>query len=210
MNDELDAFLDDDFFEAYCMTCKQKTPMENPQAIWTRRGAPGTRGTCSICGTTVFRMGKTPAHDKLKRPEPVQVTESQAGKRSRKVPQAVTYINYSVTDAEFAEILAEDLNRAGIQTWLPGPEADNVQWATGVHPALVECKSMIVILTPLAIKATNVREGIEFFIKARKPIVVVQLEPAEVPDVLRRKPRFDFFGDDYKQQFRQLVQALTG
>ena len=61
MAEDLDELYadDDEEIEAYCMTCKQKTPMENPEAIWTRRGAPGTRGTCSICGTTVFRMGKT-------------------------------------------------------------------------------------------------------------------------------------------------------
>ena len=205
MNDE---YLEDNLNEAYCMTCKQMTPMENPQAIWTRRGSPGTRGTCAICGTTVFRMGKTPAHARLKRPEPVQVSDAPAGK-GRKSPQAVTYINYSVPDAEFAEILAEDLNRIGVQCWLPDSEEEAVQWATGVHPALVECKSMVVILTPLAIKATHVREAIDFFVKNRKPIVIAQLEPTDIPDDLRRKPRFDFSGDDYKQQFRQLVHALT-
>jgi hypothetical protein len=200
---------DEQEIEAYCMTCKQKTPMENPEAIWTRRGAPGTRGTCSVCGTVVFRMGRTPAHDKLKRPEPIQVADTPRGKAARKVPTAVTYLNYSVTDEEFAEILAEDLRRIGIQTWAAGPEVEDVHWATGVHPALVECKNMIVVLSPLAIKATNVQEALKFFAKQRKPIVVAQLLPTELPDELRRKPRFDFSGDDYKQQFRALVSALT-
>ncbi len=201
---------DDDIIEAYCMTCREKTPIDNPQAIWTRRGAPGVRGTCSVCGTTVFRMGKIPAHDQMTRPEPVQIAESAAGRGKRKVPpQAVTYINYAVNDAEFAEILAEDLNRIGIHTWLAGTEVENVQWATGVHPALTECRNMVVILTPLSVKATNVNEALQFFIENNKPVVVAQLEAVEVPDTLRRKPRFDFSGDDYKQQFRQLAEALT-
>jgi hypothetical protein len=183
--------------------------MENPEAIWTRRGAPGTRGTCSVCGTVVFRMGRTPAHERLKRPEPIQVVDTARGKVTRKVPMAVTYLNYSVADSEFAEILAEDLKRIGIQTWVAGTDVEDVHWATGVHPALVECKNMIVVLTPLAIKATNVQEALQFFVAHRKPIVVVLLQPTDLPDELRRKPRFNFGGDDYKQRFRELVQALT-
>jgi hypothetical protein len=200
---------DDESPEAYCMTCRDKTPIENAQAIWTRRGAPGVRGTCSICGTTVFRMGKTEAHARIKRPDPVKVAEGAPGRGKARAAQAVTYINYGVNDAEFAEILADDLNRIGIHTWLAGTEVENVEWATGVHPALVECKNMVVILTPLAIKATNVAESLQFFLDRNKPIVVALLQDTEIPDELRRKPRFDFTGDDYKAQFRQLSQALS-
>ncbi|MBN1564651.1 MAG: toll/interleukin-1 receptor domain-containing protein [Anaerolineae bacterium] len=206
LNDQFEDEEEIEFeeIEAYCMTCREKTPIENPQAIWTRKGAPGTRGICSVCGTTVFRMGRTDAHAKLKRPDPVQIAEANS-----KVQADATYINYSVTDAEFAEILSEDLNRIGIPTWLSGMEVEDVQWATGVHPSLVECKNMVVVLSPLAIKATNVQEALDFFVKNRKPIVVAQLQETELPDSLRRKARFDFSGDDYKRQFRDLVRALT-
>jgi hypothetical protein len=216
MNDDFDELYDDTFddedesiVEAYCMSCRQTTPMDDPEPIWTRLGTPGTRGTCSVCGTVVFRMGKTPAHDALRRPERVQVADTPHGKGHRKAPAAVTYINYSVSDSEFAEILAEDLNRIGIQTWLASNAVDDVRWATGVHPALVECRNMVVVLTPLAIKATNVSEAMRFFVEHRKPIVVAELQPTDIPDELRRKPRFDFSGDNYKQQLRELVQALT-
>lgn len=212
MTDHFDPFDDHadegDLLEAYCVSCKQKTPIENPQAIWTRRGAPGTRGTCADCGTTVIRMGRTAAHARLKRPEAAQLADLLPGKAGRKA-LPVTYVNYSVADAEFAEILAEDLRRAGVHTWLPGPEDEGVQWATGVHPALVECATMLVIATPLALKATNVRDALDYFVKTRKPVVVAMLEPADLPDSLRRKPRFDFSGDDYKRQLRALIAALS-
>lgn len=199
---------EDDIIEAYCMTCREKTEMENPQAIWTRRGTPGTRGVCSICGTTVFLMGRTDAHDRMKRPDPVQVSDSPG--RGSRLAVDVTYINYSVADEEFAEILADDLSRIGIKTWLAGSDVDDVQWATGVHPALVECASMVIVLTPLAIKATNVIEALQFFVDHRKPVFVAQLQETDLPDELRRKPRFDFSGDDYKRTFRELVSALSG
>lgn len=205
-----DEGVDREPVEAYCMTCRQKTPMNDPAPIWTRRGAPGTRGTCAICGTTVFVMGRTAAHDRLRQPAPVHVADAPPGKNRSRLPAATTYLNYSVPDAEFAEILAEDLKRAGIQTWLAGTEVDDVRWATGVHPALVECANMIVVLTPLAIRATHVADALQYFLGARKPVFVVQLGPGHVPDELRRKPRFDFSGDDYKQRLRELIQALSG
>ncbi|MFN2146211.1 MAG: type I DNA topoisomerase, partial [Anaerolineales bacterium] len=49
--------------------CKEKREMQDPQAEYTASGAPGTRGTCPECGTTMFRMGKTPAHEGLVAPE---------------------------------------------------------------------------------------------------------------------------------------------
>lgn len=55
--------------EAYCVKCKAKREIDNPQAEFTVSGAPGTRGTCSICGTTVFRMGRTPNHEGLTPPK---------------------------------------------------------------------------------------------------------------------------------------------
>jgi hypothetical protein len=209
MNDHPDDLYDDEeLIEAYCMTCRQKTSMEGAEPIWTRRGAPGTRGTCSICGTTVFRMGRTPAHDQLKRPEPVKVSDSSRGRAGRPAPP-VTYINFSTIDADFAAKLADDLNRIGIQTWLAGTDVNNVQWATGVHPALVECKRMIVVLTPFSAKAINVIEAWNFFLETHKPVYVAQLEPVEMPDELRSKPRFDFAREEYKRAFRELLQALS-
>jgi len=43
--------------------------MSNPKAEFTSAGTPGTRGTCPVCGTTMFRMGRTDAHDGLTPPE---------------------------------------------------------------------------------------------------------------------------------------------
>ena len=55
--------------EAYCVKCKEKREMNSPQAVFTKTGTPGTSGTCSVCGTKMFRMGKTEAHQGLTPPE---------------------------------------------------------------------------------------------------------------------------------------------
>lgn len=55
--------------QAYCVKCKEKRPIENPQAEYTKAGTPGTRGVCPVCGTTLFRMGATPDHEHLPKPQ---------------------------------------------------------------------------------------------------------------------------------------------
>jgi len=55
--------------EGYCFKCKAKRPIENPKAEWAASGAPGTRGTCPVCGGTIYKMGRTPEHDALPKPE---------------------------------------------------------------------------------------------------------------------------------------------
>src|SRR5512140_1418108 len=57
--------------EAYCMKCKTKREIVDPQASFNAAGAPVTRGTCGVCGTTLYRIGKTPAHEGMVKPEKV-------------------------------------------------------------------------------------------------------------------------------------------
>jgi len=56
--------------EAYCVRCREKREMENPEPVFTAAGRPATRGTCPVCGTTLFRMGATPAHEGMDPPPP--------------------------------------------------------------------------------------------------------------------------------------------
>ena len=46
--------------EAYCMKCKKKQEMKDPQATTMKNGKPATTGTCTVCGTKLFKIGKTP------------------------------------------------------------------------------------------------------------------------------------------------------
>jgi DNA topoisomerase-1 len=56
--------------EAYCVKCKTKREVKDGQAVFTAAGSPATKGVCPVCGTSLFRMGLTPAHDGLPRPVP--------------------------------------------------------------------------------------------------------------------------------------------
>ncbi|MCS6909168.1 MAG: type I DNA topoisomerase [Anaerolineales bacterium] len=57
--------------EAYCVKCKTKRELTEPQAVFTAGGAPATKGKCPVCGTALFRMGLTEAHAGLPKPEKV-------------------------------------------------------------------------------------------------------------------------------------------
>ena len=69
--------------EAYCMKCKTKREIMEPQATFNATRAPVTKGKCGVCGTTLYRIGKTPAHEGLPVPEKVN-------KRSRKLVACYT------------------------------------------------------------------------------------------------------------------------
>jgi len=58
--------------EAYCVKCKTKREIIDPKPEYTTNGTPGTRGTCPVCGTTLFRMGNTDAHQGIPKPEVVK------------------------------------------------------------------------------------------------------------------------------------------
>ena len=67
--------------EAYCMKCKSKREMNEPQATFNAKGSPVTIGACPVCGTKLYRMGKTDAHAELTPPEkPARVEKPRHGK----------------------------------------------------------------------------------------------------------------------------------
>ena len=76
-------------YEAYCVKCKTKRPIQNPTATFTSAGTPGTRGTCPVCGTNLFRMGATPAHEGL--PKPVVQPRARRTAKSKKGKGAPQY-----------------------------------------------------------------------------------------------------------------------
>ncbi len=44
--------------QAYCLKCRTKREMRNPQPTTLKNGRPATQGTCPVCGTKMYRIGK--------------------------------------------------------------------------------------------------------------------------------------------------------
>ena len=45
--------------QAYCVKCRSKKEMKDAKAITMKNGKPATQGTCPVCGTKMFRIGKS-------------------------------------------------------------------------------------------------------------------------------------------------------
>jgi len=76
--------------QAYCVKCKEKRDITNPEPVFTKTGTPATSGQCAVCGTKLFRMGETDAHAGIPKPEVVAKPKSRkksakkGGKRKKK------------------------------------------------------------------------------------------------------------------------------
>ncbi len=66
--------------EAYCMKCKTKREIKDPVPGFNAKGSAVTTGICPVCGTKLFRMGRTDAHAGLTPPARPQKVESRDGK----------------------------------------------------------------------------------------------------------------------------------
>lgn len=74
--------------EGYCFKCKAKRIIENPVAEWAANGSPGTRGTCPVCGGTIYKQGYTPDHDSLPKPEITAAPKRRTAKTAAKKPKS--------------------------------------------------------------------------------------------------------------------------
>ena len=45
---------------AYCVRCRTKREIKNPEEVTLKNARPAMKGTCPECGTNVFRIGKNP------------------------------------------------------------------------------------------------------------------------------------------------------
>jgi DNA topoisomerase-1 len=62
------------------MKCKSKREVFEPLATFNKSGAPVTRGICQVCGTALFRTGRTEAHSGLVAPKVERSEPARAGK----------------------------------------------------------------------------------------------------------------------------------
>lgn len=78
--------------QAYCVKCKTQRDMLNPAAVYTASGTPGTKGTCAVCGTTLFRMGRTDAHADVPKPEVAPRASSKTAAKSKTKAKKTSHV----------------------------------------------------------------------------------------------------------------------
>jgi hypothetical protein len=45
--------------QAYCVKCHTKREMKNAKSVTMKNGKPATKGVCPVCGTKMYRIGKS-------------------------------------------------------------------------------------------------------------------------------------------------------
>jgi len=45
--------------EGYCLKCRAKKEIKNPEPTTLANGRPATKGECPDCGTKIVKMGKS-------------------------------------------------------------------------------------------------------------------------------------------------------
>jgi len=45
--------------QAYCVKCRAKREIKNPQEVIMKNGKHAVTGICPVCGTKLFRIGAT-------------------------------------------------------------------------------------------------------------------------------------------------------
>jgi DNA topoisomerase I len=66
--------------EAYCMKCKARREIKEAAASFNAKSSPVTVGVCPVCGTKLYRMGRTPQHDGLTPPPKPEKLQKRNGR----------------------------------------------------------------------------------------------------------------------------------
>jgi len=45
--------------QGYCVKCRTKREMKNAKSVTMKNGRPATQGMCPVCGTKMYRIGKS-------------------------------------------------------------------------------------------------------------------------------------------------------
>ena len=49
--------------DGYCVKCRAKREMKDPEAVTMKNGKPAMKGVCPVCGTGMYKIGKADGGD---------------------------------------------------------------------------------------------------------------------------------------------------
>ena len=122
---------------------------------------------------------------------------------------SATFISYSHGDSTFAFRLAEDLRAAGVNVWIDNKDiSSGKHWDLTIEKALVDCTSMLAILSPASVTSNNVLDEVSFALDHNKTVIPIIYKGCDVPYRLRRLQYLDFT-QNYRSGFDELLEALA-
>lgn len=120
------------------------------------------------------------------------------------------FLSYSRTDETFALKLAQDLRAEGVAIWIDQLDIrPSENWDRAIEHAVMNCRGLLVILSPRSVASDNVADEISYAIDSGKRVLPVKIEACTLPLRLTRKQVIDATGN-YDRALKQCLAALTG
>ncbi len=127
----------------------------------------------------------------------------------RSAAQAGVFISYAHPDELFAVGLADDLRFFGVPVWIDVMDMpDGSDWYEAIDAAIQRCGLMLVVGSPAATRADNVRSELRRFAEAGKISLPVLAQPADLSALNLWYPPVDF-SEDYSSGLQDLIQLLA-
>ena len=133
-------------------------------------------------------------------PNPTDIT--------RPIPVQNIFISHSSKEDAFVSDLAQKLQKFRIETWVDHISIETGQdWETEIKDALSNADSMILVLSPDALKSRPVKAEWQFFLNLDKPLYAIKFPDVEVPFMLSTL-QFVEFEDDINAVILNLLRNV--
>lgn len=135
--------------------------------------------------------------------------QSVEARHIRQAARAGVFISYAHPDEVFAVGLADDLRFFGMPVWVDLMDMpDGSDWYEAIDSAIRRCGLMLIVGSPAAARADNVRSELRRFAEAGKIILPVQAQPADLSALNLWYPPLDF-SEDYSSGLQELIYLLS-
>lgn len=130
------------------------------------------------------------------------------------------FISHALSDNKLAKRVADTLREAGFQVWDDTQILPGENWAESLSKALDESEAMVVLLTPISVRSSNIAHEVGYALGKQKykgrliPVIAAfseQLDSEEIPWVFNlqqfqmiRVPNLE----EDEEGLRKIAQAL--
>jgi len=123
------------------------------------------------------------------------------------------FVCYSHQDSRDVQRELESLHEAGINVWYDEGISPGSEWTDELAAAITNCSHFVLLVTPRSVTSRHCRDEIQYALKLGKSMVVVYLEPTELPPgldlvlgAIQAVHRNGTDPDDYR---RKLLEAIN-
>jgi len=119
------------------------------------------------------------------------------------------FISYPREDSRFANRLVHDLEANGIPAWIDRSKLKGgEEWTPKIQDAIDACQTMLVVLSPSALKSRYVPPEYNYAYAHGKHIIPLIHEKVDLPFPLQGLHAIDFTSS-YEEHFAELVQLFS-